>query len=635
MIKTSFRLIFAVLAATAVLASSCTKEIPAGQDSDPKASQSEGSRVISVSFAPSTKTALGEDGLTPEFTGQNEWIKVSNSTMSENCKVTVSPSGRASITTSLNGALKAVYPAYTAKMDGSRISGIDIPSYQDGTFASANICMAEMEDEKEEGLTFHNKTALFAIIPPEGTAQLKVTSLRPVGNDGFRSGYALPISTGQEFDAITITATGKDSDGKVYLSLCPGVNLSDLSFEAEFSTTGTGSIKGISMKAIEEAEAENTTVGGTMYTINENNWHPYVTVGGHKWATMNVGAENSTDAGKYFAWGDTEGQIAKTEGQGAFDTPFDWAHAPFTDDGDYSSEASIAQVAAACPGNVLALQYDAANANWGGAWRMPTTDEYFSLAIACGWDPEDLPELPAVTASLDKGYYKLDKAQEILPEYSGFVGLLTIEDSEHKLFFPAAGGGGYNGTLEARNEYGFYYSSTYFSSYAAYTWVFTGTLYTNNTSSSRCDGYTVRAIIDDGASAPAPGKKEIVLWEGEAIADDWGNQPYLLSDTGLELKDANATVGQEVRFYITAIDDNWILKIHEGHWGPEYCGYCSVGNDNPSAAGYTEYDLDANGGYISLTLTQAMLDAAFTQQWWGGTFVADGDNVKITKITLY
>ena len=27
-------------------------------------------------------------------------------------------------------------------------------------------------------------------------------------------------------------------------------------------------------------------------------------------------------------------------------------------------------------------------------------------------------------------------------------------------------------------------------------------------------------------------------------------------------------------------------------------------------------------------------DAAFTQQWWGGTFVLNGDNVKVTKITL-
>ena len=45
-------------------------------------------------------------------------------------------------------------------------------------------------------------------------------------------------------------------------------------------------------------------------------------------------------------------------------------------------------------------------------------------------------------------------------------------------------------------------------------------------------------------------------------------------------------------------------------------------------------NLNANGGKIKVTLTQAMLDAAFTQQWWGGTFVLNGDNVKVTKITL-
>ena len=29
-----------------------------------------------------------------------------------------------------------------------------------------------------------------------------------------------------------------------------------------------------------------------------------------------------------------------------------------------------------------------------------------------------------------------------------------------------------------------------------------------------------------------------------------------------------------------------------------------------------------------------MLDTALTQQWWGGTFIANGDNVIVTKITL-
>ena len=127
--------------------------------------------------------------------------------------------------------------------------------------------------------------------------------------------------------------------------------------------------------------------------------------------------------------------------------------------------------------------------------------------------------------------------------------------------------------------------------------------------------------------------QEVTLWEGELIADDWANQPYALSDAGLELQQAGAQAGQILNFYIEPLDSAWKLEIVEGHWGPTYCSNCSVGNDTEGGK-FTEYDLAANGGKLKVTLTQAMLDAAFVQQWWGGTFVLNGDNVKVTKITL-
>ena len=151
------------------------------------------------------------------------------------------------------------------------------------------------------------------------------------------------------------------------------------------------------------------------------------------------------------------------------------------------------------------------------------------------------------------------------------------------------------------------------------------------------DGYKLLEIYqqeevwveDGGGDEP---KKEIILWEGEAIADDWGNQPNLLSDAGIELQEAGATAGQEVRFYITPTDSPWFLEIVEGHWGGTYASFCSPGANDGSRI---EWDLDANGGYVPLTLTQEMLDVAYVQQWWGGTFIGNGDNVKITKITLF
>jgi hypothetical protein len=123
-----------------------------------------------------------------------------------------------------------------------------------------------------------------------------------------------------------------------------------------------------------------------------------------------------------------------------------------------------------------------------------------------------------------------------------------------------------------------------------------------------------------------------VLWTGQAVADDWKDQPYVLSDAGQELKDANVVAGDIISFHIVALDAAWKLQIVEGHWGPTYASICSFGNDTEGGK-FTEYDLDANKGYFNLVVTQEMLDAAFVQQWWGGVFVLNGDNVVVDKIT--
>jgi hypothetical protein len=128
--------------------------------------------------------------------------------------------------------------------------------------------------------------------------------------------------------------------------------------------------------------------------------------------------------------------------------------------------------------------------------------------------------------------------------------------------------------------------------------------------------------------------QEVTLWEGELIADDWGNQPYALSDGGAELQQAGAQPGQIVYFYFEQIGaDPWKVEIVEGHWGPTYRSICAVGNDTEGGK-FTEYDLDANGGKYGLTLTQEMLDAAYAAGGWGGVFVLNGDNTKCTKITI-
>ena len=147
------------------------------------------------------------------------------------------------------------------------------------------------------------------------------------------------------------------------------------------------------------------------------------------------------------------------------------------------------------------------------------------------------------------------------------------------------------------------------------------------------DGFTILDMYwEEEVIVNGDTPTEVVLWEGEAIADDWGNQPTILSDAGLELVDAGATAGQTLYFYFEPLEDAWQVKIVEGHWGPTYAAICSEGNDNGGE--FTPYDLAGNDGKYGLELTQEILDAALTQQWWGGAFLLNGDNIKCTKVTL-
>ena len=123
-----------------------------------------------------------------------------------------------------------------------------------------------------------------------------------------------------------------------------------------------------------------------------------------------------------------------------------------------------------------------------------------------------------------------------------------------------------------------------------------------------------------------------VLWTGTSVADDWANQPYILSDGGQELKDAGVEVGDIITFHLAPTEAAWKIQFIEGHWGPTYASICSIGNDTEGGK-FTEYDLEANKGNFSIEVTQEMLDAAYKVVGWGGVFVLNGDNVVVDKVT--
>ena len=91
------------------------------------------------------------------------------------------------------------------------------------------------------------------------------------------------------------------------------------------------------------------------------NGHEWVDLGlSVRWATCNVGASSPSDYGNYYAWGETTTKSS------------------YTEDNSRTYEVSMGDIS----GNTL---YDAATANWGDGWRMPTKEELEELVDKCTW----------------------------------------------------------------------------------------------------------------------------------------------------------------------------------------------------------------------------------------------------------
>ena len=203
--------------------------------------------------------------------------------------------------------------------------------------------------------------------------------------------------------------------------------------------------------------------------------HDYVEIGGLKWATMNIGANSVTDGGLFFQWGDTQGYTASQVGSGAGQKYFGW------EDYKYGGNDSGGQTKynETDGKTVLESSDDAVTAAWGGNWRMPTQDEYFTLS-------------EAVTTAWTADY-----------EGSGVAGLVLTDndDSNKKLFFPACGLA-YDGSVNnVGSRGGCWHSSlnSYDGSYLAYNLSFNNSNvdWDNYYGSSRSIGMPVRGVLDE------------------------------------------------------------------------------------------------------------------------------------------
>jgi len=276
------------------------------------------------------------------------------------------------------------------------------------------------------------------------------------------------VTTGS---ASSVTATGATLSGNVTSAggatvtargFLYGTNSNNLSQTVQ-NGSGTGSftksLTGLTSGTTYYYKAYATNSAGTAYgelmsfttqTASTSysdptgylNGYGYVDLGlpsGTKWATCNVGASTPTAYGNYYAWGETT-------------TKETYNSSTYTYSGNQTTLPSSA---------------DAATANWGAGWRMPTQTEMNEL---------------------------LDNCTQVWTTQNGVNGRLFTGSNGNSIFLPAAGYR-YGSELSGAGSGGYYWSSSLDSGYTDYAWnlVF-GSDGCGMYSYYRNYGFTVRAV---------------------------------------------------------------------------------------------------------------------------------------------
>ena len=131
----------------------------------------------------------------------------------------------------------------------------------------------------------------------------------------------------------------------------------------------------------EEEDDEKPEKPDTLATGMENGYE-WVDLGlSVKWATCNVGANKPEEYGDYFAWGETEPKTKYS-----WET-YKWCNGSGDTQTKYCTDCYFGNFGTIDNKTQLELNDDAARANWGGSWRMPTDAELTELLEQCTWTP--------------------------------------------------------------------------------------------------------------------------------------------------------------------------------------------------------------------------------------------------------
>jgi hypothetical protein len=265
-------------------------------------------------------------------------------------------------------------------------------------------------------------------------------------------------------------------------------------YSADNAYTGTrGAVPAIGYNAFLTAGIPVTLEAGGSGGGGGGGTHEYVDLGlpsGLLWATCNVGADTPEGYGDYFAWGETT-----TKDTYNWST-YQYCMGSYNTMTKYCNNSSYGYNGFTDNLTVLLPEDDAATANWGSSWRMPTKEECQELynSTTHSWTTQN-----------------------------GVYGRRFTASNGNSIFFPAAGLR-VGSNLNAAGTSGYYYSSSLYTGRSDLAWWFyfnSEDNYGMGNLNGRRDGYSVRPVYSGQPSIttytitvsanPAEGGNAIVI----------------------------------------------------------------------------------------------------------------------------
>ena len=195
--------------------------------------------------------------------------------------------------------------------------------------------------------------------------------------------------------------------------------------------------------------------------------HAYVDLGlpsGLLWATCNVGADTPEAYGDYFAWGETTPKDTYNW------STYQYCNGSYNTMTKYCQNSSYGYNGFTDDLTTLLPEDDAATANWGEGWRMPTQAEFQEL---------------------------IDNTTMTWTQQGGVNGFLFSAANGNSLFLPAAGYRWY-GELYNVGGNGDYWSSSLGTDYPYLAWDFYFDSDNDDMGSYyRYNGFTVRPVREN------------------------------------------------------------------------------------------------------------------------------------------